>query len=203
MQKEPEHQRNFPNPGYGEAMPTSYQPPQNYGGPPPGRGPYDGYGGGPPPYGGQQVGLARLIASRRWQSTPFAFRELVSIVSAQYQKANAAAPCTWVRVGSCCVSVLTRSVCRADGKVGLPLVTGGRHRHLATGEDRRRTMAVAMGRLPGSMGRRLGSGEDRHLKVCPAEARETLGSPDVNGFPLPDFTARVWATIFIAHAAHW
>lgn len=50
MQKEPDHQRNYPNPGYGEAMPTNYQPPQNYG----------GYGGGPPPYGGQQVGMVTL-----------------------------------------------------------------------------------------------------------------------------------------------
>ena len=55
LQKELEHQRNYPNPGYGEAMPTSYQPPQNYRGPPPGQGPYNGYGGEPPPYGGQQV----------------------------------------------------------------------------------------------------------------------------------------------------
>lgn len=58
LQKEPEHQRNYPNPSYGEAIPTNYQPPQNYGAPPPGTGPYDGYSGGPPPnmhpYGDQQ-----------------------------------------------------------------------------------------------------------------------------------------------------
>ena len=49
LQKEPEHQRNYPNPSYGEAIPTTYQPPQNYGAPPPGMGPYDGYHGATPP----------------------------------------------------------------------------------------------------------------------------------------------------------
>jgi len=37
-------------------VPTGYQPPQNYGGPPPG----NGYGGGQAPYGGQQVSSLAL-----------------------------------------------------------------------------------------------------------------------------------------------
>ena len=55
VQKEPEHLRNYPNPNPGESVSSNYQPPQSYGPPPQGRGPYDGYGGPPPnmgPYGG-------------------------------------------------------------------------------------------------------------------------------------------------------
>ncbi|CAL5224264.1 g6922 [Coccomyxa viridis] len=59
-QKEPDHQRNYPNPGYGEAMPTNYQPPQNYG----------GYGGGPPPYGGQQGGWGGAPPQGGWGAPP-------------------------------------------------------------------------------------------------------------------------------------
>lgn len=65
LQKEPDHQRNYPNPGYGEAMPTNYQPPQNYG----------GYGGGPPPYGGQQVAMvAQSVSDAGVSSFVLAFK---------------------------------------------------------------------------------------------------------------------------------
>ena len=56
-------------------------------------------------------------------------------------------------------------VCRVDGEVRLLREAGGRLRHLAIGGRCRRTMAEAMGHLPGNMGHHPGSGEDPHRKV--------------------------------------
>ena len=163
-------------------MPTGYQPPQNYGGPPPG----NGYGGGQAPYGGQQVSSPALESCladtgshrscllqtetelkterrNRLFHVPL-MQELLRCFS-ESQTSETKAEILHVGTHLCCMFQHTTSVCRVGGVPRLKAIGGLLHR-LATGEDPHQTIGGTMDRLLGSTAHHLGSGEDRP-KVIP------------------------------------
>ena len=181
-QKEPEHLRNFPNPNAGESVPSNYQPPQSYGPPPQGRGPYDGYGGAPPnmrPYGGPPQALLPQMEPLYCYTAPVTIVTYVHL-SMQLDNTRSNNDQEGVSWGICFERLKTaHSMCSKTSQTVL-CVPGCRvggvphHPHRAIGEGLRqaaggrrsnKSIDQTMARLQGSTGRPLGSGEDHHLKV--------------------------------------